>query len=147
MQDKMLIEMLMAVIGTIAFSSHFGVRKNHYLLCGINGGIAQIVLSACVYWGITRPVATFISAIILTVMSRIFAGRSQAPTTIYLYTGIFVLVPGSGIYAIASNLFLETVPENLMSAATTLKIAVAIAIGIGMGYMIPAKILGWGRPR
>lgn len=145
MNEKWLIEILMATIGTIAFSSHFGVTRNHYPLCGLNGGFAYIVLSSCVYFGITRPVATFISAVGLTVMSRILAARSRAPTTIFLYTGIFVLVPGSGIYGIACSLFLETVPPNIMSASQTIKIAVAIAIGIGVAYMIPAKLLGWGR--
>lgn len=138
-----LIEFPLAFAGTVSFSILFGVPKRHYLPCGLNGGLAWIIYRLVSSQTFGTWAATFLAAVVLSTMSRFLAVRFRAPTVIFLYGGIFTLVPGGGIYAIAYNLFLGSAPVNLMPASDTLMTAVAITLGIGISSMIPAKWLGW----
>jgi len=145
MFKELVIETPLAIIGTIGFSILFGVSPRHYLPCGLNGGFSWVVYRISIALNLTAPIATFAAALALTTMSRALAVHFKAPTVIFLYGGVFTLVPGAGIYAIAYNLFLGSTLEGFMTAADTVKTAVAIALGIGVSYMIPSKVFGWGK--
>lgn len=144
---ELLIELPLAVIGTIGFSILFGAPPRHYLPCGLNGGLSWLVYRIAIAFSLSVPLATFAAAIALTTTSRALAVYFKAPTVIFLYGGIFTLVPGAGLYAIAYQLFVGTALEGFMTAAETVKTAVAIALGIGVAYMIPAKVFGWGKQK
>ena len=143
MLKELMIEIPLAVIGTIGFTILFGVSPRHYLPCGLNGGFSWLVYRIAAAFALTAPVATFAAALALTTASRALAARLKAPAVIFLYGGVFTLVPGAGIYAIAYKIFLGSVPDGFMTASDTVKTAVAIALGIGVSYMIPPKVFGW----
>ena len=99
----MILELIAAFVGTVSFSIIFKVTKNHCVYCGLTGAFAwlvyKIVLSLCT----STIAATFLSCFALTVMARFLSVKRKAPTTIFLLTGIFVLVPGAGMYYTTFN--------------------------------------------
>ena len=95
---KLLIEVLAAAIGTAAFSVLFQVRPKHYVFCALAGGIAWFAYRVITALSGSVFLATFLSALILTLCCRWFATLRHAPTLVFLLCGIFPLVPGSAIY-------------------------------------------------
>ena len=72
----------------------FMCRKNIILLRLIGGCgwvCYEILLNVC-----SAPVATFFANTVVVLLSRFFAVRKQCPVTLFLVSGIFPLVPGSG---------------------------------------------------
>ena len=117
------LQIIMAFTGTVAFSVLFSVPKRHYLSCGLTGSVGWAVY---------------------LMISRVFLSvKYKAPTIVFLLCGIFTLVPGAGIYYTAYYLFTGAEQEAMMKGIETFKLAVAIALGIGVSYSIPAKVYGW----
>lgn len=132
-----------AILGTVAFSVLFGVSSRHYVACGIVGGVGWLTFCLAQLAGCPAALSTFIATVALGTLSRAVAARFRAPTTVFLISGIFTLVPGAGIYYTAYELFVDSMPNATHNMATTFQTAIAITLGIGVSYLIPMKWLGW----
>lgn len=139
------IQILMAFGGTVAFSVLFSVSPRHYVKCGLVGAAGWSMYLLVQFLSNSDMFATFIAAAFLTVLSRILAVREKTPTIVFLVTGIFTLVPGSGIFYTAYYLFLGNQALTVNYGLDTLKTSIAIALGIGLSYSIPARFYGWKR--
>ena len=103
---SVLMQVIGATIGTIAFSLLYGVPKKYYPCCGIVGGVGWLVyLMAKSIFG--TALGAFFSAIAIVLLSRLFAVRKHCPVTIFLIAGIFPLVPGAGICMTSYYIVLE----------------------------------------
>lgn len=142
---QLILEVLVAAVGTVAFSVLFQVTPRHFGYCGLVGGVGWLVyrLVDCA-WG-SSLLATFLATLVLTACSRWFSTLRRTPTIIFLVCGIFTLVPGAAIYNTAYYIFMDQAAQAAEAAATTLKIAVAIALGILAAYSLPARLFGWRR--
>lgn len=137
------IQIFVAFTGTMAFSVLFSVAKRHYIQCGIVGAVGWAVYLFIQVQTGSAMGAIFASATVLTILSRFLSVRLKTPTLVFLLTGIFTLVPGSGIFYTAYYLFFKDSHMALSYGFSTLQSAIAIALGIGVGYSIPAKLYGW----
>ena len=137
------LQIIMAFTGTVAFSVLFSVPKRHYLSCGLTGSVGWAVYLMISRVFHTPIVATFAASMVLSAMARFLSVKYKAPTIVFLLCGIFTLVPGAGIYYTAYYLFTGAEQEAMMKGTETFKLAVAIALGIGVSYSIPAKVYGW----
>jgi len=137
----MIIQTLVAFIATISFSILFSVPKKHYFFCGVTGAMAWLCYLVMVSNDFSPVFATFAAAILLTVISRVFAIRHRVPVTVYLTAGIFPLVPGAGIYYTTYYLIMNQPGQATEAGIETIKIAVAIALGIMAVFAIPQKLL------
>lgn len=140
---EMLIQTIVAFVGTASFSILFGVSSRHYAACGFTGGIGWLVYLLMQQVGCTPIMATFFATVVLSLFSRTIAARLRTPATLFLLCGIFTLVPGAGIYYTAYYLFIGDEVASLLKGAETLQLAVAITLGIGVSYSIPARFFGW----
>lgn len=140
---EILLQLLAAYIGTVAFSILFSVPKEYHFDCGATGsigwGVYLVISRTCQ----TPVIATFFASMVLTMLARFQAVKCQAPTTVFLLSGIFTLVPGAGIYYTAANFFTGDGQAALNSGIDTIKLAVAIGLGIGAAYSFPARMFGW----
>ena len=59
------------------------------------------------------------------------------PSTVFLITGIFTLVPVSGIYYTSYYLIMNELEQCAAKGMETFKIAGAIVLGIIFGLMLP----------
>lgn len=145
MNLNLLFEVLVAAVGTIAFSVLFQVNPRHHFFCGLVGGIGWLVYCLVTDASGSPVFATFVATLVLTACSRWFSTLRHTPTIVFLVCGIFTLVPGAAIYYSAYYLFLNEGVETAYYAGMTLKLAVAIALGILVAYSLPAKLFGWRR--
>lgn len=137
------VQILVAFTGTMAFSVLFSVSPRHYVQCGLVGAAGWAVYLLVLVLSASPMGATFASATALTILSRFLSVRLKTPTLVFLLTGIFTLVPGSGIFYTAYYLFAGDMQMTVSYGFGTFQTAVAIALGIGVGYSIPAKLYGW----
>lgn len=143
--STLLIEVLVAAVGTIAFSVLFQVNPKHHFFCGLVGGIGWLIYRLVTLATGSPILATFVATLVLGACSRWFSTLRRTPTIVFLVCGIFTLVPGAAIYYCAYHLFLNEGAETAYYAGMTLKLAVAIALGILVAYSLPARLFGWHR--
>lgn len=137
----MIIQTVVAFLGTISFCILFSVPKKQYIYCGFTGAIAWLCYLLLVSLQLSPVIATFIAAIILTSFSRIFAIRRKVPVTVFLTAGIFPLVPGAGIYYTTYNMIMNQPSQAANKGIETIKLAIAIALGIMSVFAIPKKLM------
>lgn len=139
----MLIQLLMAFIVTLSFAVIFSVPPKEYVFSGLTGAIgwgAYLIFINVLNSGVF---ATLIAAIIITLISRIFAVNRKLPVIVFLISGIFPLVPGAGIYYTAFHIFSNEINIAVSKGIETISIALAIAFGIMIVFMIPQKYFIW----
>ncbi len=130
---------LFAGVGTFCFAVLFCVPKRHYFACACNGALA---LAAYRLMLVVQPdvvVATLVAALPLTIAARVFAVYQKAPITVFLFCGIFPLVPGANLYYTAYYFMHGENALCLAEGIQTLKIAIALAISISIVLAIKVK--------
>lgn len=138
----LLLEVLAAAIGTVAFSAIFGVPAKFYSYCGLIGGIGWAV------YGLIIPnesvvAASFCATFVVVFLSRLAAVWKHCPVSIFLVSGIFPLVPGASVYWTAYYLVTDQVMLGLEKGYLAVKVAFAIVLGIICVFEIPQKFFKW----
>lgn len=141
----LVLQIIAAMAGTIAFSVLFFVPRQYYLYCGMIGAAGWAVYS------ISLPlcgaaIASLLATMAIVLLSRFTAIWKQCPVTVFLIAGIFPLVPGTGIYWTAYYIVTNQLRLAVGTGYEAVKCAVAIVLGIVFIFEIPQslfmKILG-----
>lgn len=134
----MVIGVICAFIGTIAFSHLFNVHSKHYFFCGLVGAVGY--LCYCLLdLRVATGFATFVATMVVVLFSRILTVIRRCPITIFLVSGIFPLVPGASVYNTAYYFVMNNVDEAIVWGINSLKIAFAIVLGIVFVVSIPRQ--------
>lgn len=133
----MIVQLLVAVISTLAFAVLFHVPRQEYLYCAVNGGLGWMVYKFCLGCGIGVPVSSLWATLTLTLVARVLSALRKMPSTVFLLAGIFTLVPGSGVYYTAYYLIMNELSKCTAKGIETFKIAGAIVLGIIFGLALP----------
>lgn len=136
----MILQFILAMSATASFAVLFGVPKEQFAFSAISGGLGWISYLTLVSLGCGAATASLFAAFFLTIVSRAFAGFFKSPVTLYLVTGIFTLVPGSGIYYTSYYLIMNEMGLFAAKGIETFKIAGAISIGILFGFYLPQTL-------
>lgn len=137
----MIIQVIAAAVGTIAFALLFGVPRKYYMTCGVIGGTGWFLyLFMTKRMGMTAVEATFIATVIVVLMSRFSAVKERCPATIFSVPGIFPLIPGGGIYWTAHYIVLNQYNMAMESGIESVKAAFALVLGIIVVFELPQKI-------
>lgn len=139
------LQVLVAFGSTIAFAVIFHTPRNELLYTGLTGGAGWLVYLLARSSGSGVVAASFLAALALAWLSRVFSFARKAPVTVFLICGIFPLVPGAGIYYTGYSFFMGNDSGALEKGLETIKIAVAIALGIGIVQSLPPFL--FRRPR
>lgn len=120
------------------FGVIFRAVRRHALPCAVTGAVGWFAyLVGTRFLALSAPAATLLAALPLAAVSRWFAVRHNAPSTIFLLCGIIPLVPGAGIYHTISS-FLQNNRVLFSSyAADTVKIALGLVLGITLVLSLP----------
>ncbi|NLP34682.1 MAG: threonine/serine exporter [Clostridiales bacterium] len=141
---RILIQMIMAFLATLAFAVLFHVPKKEFFYCGITGAIGWFFYLLVRDYINSIILASFVASIVITVVSRFFAVNRKLPVTIFLISGILPLVPGAGIYYTAYYAFAHETTLAVAKGIEAFSIALAIAFGIMLIFFIPQKVFLWG---
>lgn len=138
----MMSQVLSAFLGVFSFAILFHAPRRSYLACAVCGAVA---------WGcylLAAPMglflATTLAAIVLTLLSRMLSIALKMPSTVFIVTGIFPLVPGAGIYHTAYALVSRNMETFTLRGMQTLALAGAIALGILIGMGFPKLLVELG---
>lgn len=134
----MIVNMVCAFIGTIAFSILYHVPSKYYKYCGFTGMVGSMSMYFCSDV-IKGPIATFLATMLVVLCSRIFAVWRKCPITVFLIAGIFPLVPGAAVYYTAYNFVMNDLSLALASGIYALKTAFAVVLGIVFIVSIPRQ--------
>lgn len=133
----MILEILAAMAGTVAFSVLFGVPRQYYPYCAVIGGAGWAVYGALASGG--TVMAALLATMAVVLLSRIVAVWKRCPVTVFLISGIFPLVPGASVYWTAYYLVTDQLSLAVGSGYAALKTAFAIVLGIVLVFEIPQK--------
>ena len=144
----MIGQVLAAVTGTIGFSVLYSVPRAYYPYCGFIGG-AGWFLYCLLIPNCSPPEATLLAAILVVLLSRLFAVKERCPVTIFLISGMFPLVPGGGIYWTAYYIVTGEMELAAEKGFTAVKVAVAIVLAIVFVFQLPQKLfqVRWGQKK
>lgn len=126
----MLVQVVAAAIGLIGFSILSGVPKKFLIYCSITGAMGWMVYLIGVRLTKDEIVSMFFAALVVSLLSHIFARIRKAPVTIFLIPGILPLVPGVGM---VRSIYYNIISNSEMSSynlSLTVQTAGAIAVAI-----------------
>lgn len=136
--SSLFIQALSACIGTVSFAILFGVPRNLYAVGGVIGTVVWLCyLVAFRYADTTAPVATLIAAFLVCILSRYAAVPFKTPGNVFVICGLFVLVPGAGLFWFMYYLLSGNLDMSWTTGFTAAKVAVAVVFGIILGMELP----------
>jgi len=142
----LLLQTILAFVGTIGFSIIFNVSRKELLLCGVAGASGWLVYQLITFASPGAIVAaTFFAASAVTCISRFVSTLRRMPATVYMIPGIIPLVPGIGIYYTMFFAVMGDYTEALLWGVHTLRIAGVIAVGLLVVLTLPRKMFMLGR--
>ncbi len=128
--SEVVLQVASAFIGVVAVAVLFQVPKKYLVLAGITGAggwLVELIMEEVTSGSIF---SSFLAALLVAVLSQIFARVSKAPVTLYLVTGILPLVPGVGMYRTVYYLLQSNRELTSYYFSYTLQIAGMIALAI-----------------
>lgn len=120
----------LSFVSSIGFAVMFRVRKNSLLLCGFTGAVGWCTYKALSESGLDLIFSNLFASILVSLLSEFFARVKKLPVTCFVIPGIFLLVPGYGIYLTMQYLIQDQYTEGMAKGVETLFVAGAIALGI-----------------
>lgn len=126
----MIVQILAAFIGTVAFSVVYNVSRYQLVFCGIVGAIGWFVYLLLFSVSKEMIFSSFIAAVVVSILSHTLAKVRKNPVTIYQIGGIFPLVPGAGMYKTLYFIVSEDYTQATYYLYQTLQIAGGIAAGM-----------------
>lgn len=133
------MQVLAAAAETFGFSVLFGVPRRYYARCALISALGWAVYLA-VMQRTGAPLGTFFAALVVALLSRLFAVRCRCPVTVFLISGVIPMVPGGGVYWTAYYLVMDQLQLASETGFHTLKIAVAIVLGIMLVFELPQSL-------
>ena len=131
-----------AFLGVFSFAILFHAPRRSYFACALCGAVAWASYLLAESLGLF--LATTLAAIVLTLLSRMLSVAMKMPSTVFIVTGIFPLVPGAGIYHTAYALVSHDMAAFTLRGMQTLALAGAIALGILIGMGFPKLLVELG---
>ena len=139
----MILKIIQATVGTVAFSILFSVPKKYYISCGLTGGAGWLVYSL-VCLKLSPATGALFATMVVILLSRVQAVVMKCPVTIFMIPGIFPLVPGAGIYWTSYYIVTEQLNLALQTGYEAVKTAVAIVLGIIFVFEVPQRVFSKG---
>lgn len=123
------LNVMCAIVSSIAFSIFFIVPKKAIVYCTITGTISWIVYFFCSkHFG--NAVSNLIASIVVGLFAEYFSVKLRLPSTVFLYIGIVMLVPGYRMYHTMEYFAKSEYLLALNSGISTVIHACSIAIGV-----------------
>jgi len=123
------LNVMCAIVSSIAFSIFFIVPKKAIVYCTITGTISWIVYYFCSkHFG--NAVSNLIASIVVGLFAEYFSVKIRLPSTVFLYIGIVMLVPGYRMYHTMEYFAKSEYLLALNSGISTVIHACSIAIGV-----------------
>lgn len=125
-----ILEFFVSTIAAIGFGLVFSIPLKILLVSGLNGGLGWLIYKIILNKFDSIYVATFVSALVIAVLSEILAKKLRYPASIFNFPGIINLCPGEAIYNTMYYFINGQREIAIASFYKALVIAGAIAFGV-----------------
>ena len=136
---KLIPELIAAFIGTVAFCALFHTPVKQYVLCGLTGALGWLVYALLILV-IPDTFACFFASLAISLSARVFAVWRQVPSNMFICSGIFPVIPGTGIYYTIYELMNGSGSAALSYGLGVFKMIAAIVLGIVCAFIIPNSV-------
>ncbi len=126
----MIFQTLAAIIGSLGFSIIFNIKGKNLIFAALGGGVSWLSYLIFLKIGLSGLLAMFLSSIIFSIYSEVFARILKTPVTTLVICCLIPLVPGAGMYNTMYAIVTGKTSEALNLALTTLASAGNLALGI-----------------
>lgn len=137
--SSLFIRTLSAGIGTVAFAMLYHAPSRYYWDLGCLGASTWLLYLLIYQATQLEPLAILLPAILVAFCSQILATRRKCPTTIFLSTSMFPLMPGLSIYRAIYFLITGADQLALTHMRSAFIAAFAIAVAISIAQALPLK--------
>lgn len=124
------IQFIYAFIATIGYAIFYQLPKKLLIYAGFTGAIGWIVYLALTNIGSSLAFANLTSAIIIAIMSELFARLSKNPVTMFVIPGILPITPGYSLYMTMYYFTQNNIEKAVEKGISTLTVAGSIAVGV-----------------
>lgn len=130
----MVTELLLVIAGGFAAITGFAILietpKKYVLQAGVAGAAGSGVYYFCVQRDLDAVLASFFSALVISLLAHTFARIFKAPVTVFLIAGILPTVPGAGMYRTVYYIIAGQRERSSYYLMQTIEIAGVIALAI-----------------
>lgn len=95
---RIVIQLLMAGIGSLGFSMLFNVRAKYLFLASVGGLISWAIYLLCDSFGLGLFLSSLTAAAFCQCYAEVFSRVCKAPKTIFSIAAVIPLIPGSSLY-------------------------------------------------
>lgn len=131
-----LIQLLAALLGSTGFGMLYNLHGKKLIFASVGGLLAWAIYLLINMFTPSPYICAFISSVILTLYSEIFARLHKVPVTIYLVTSAIPLIPGAGLYRSVRALLRMREDVFTQEGLYTLLFAACMSAGITLTTMI-----------
>ena len=131
------LNFIFAFLSTIGFSVYMNSPKEQLIPCGITGAVGWATYYISNLSIDNSIFANFLAALMVSIISEIFARKFKKPAILFIIPGILPLVPGLGLY----NTMLYLVQGNYGIAISKGMDVVLIAGAIAIAMLVTISIL------
>jgi uncharacterized membrane protein YjjB (DUF3815 family) len=138
---------LAAGIAALGFAILFNVPQRTLFPIGLLGSIGGLIKFGSMYFGTGIVFASFLSAIIIGLVSIRMAYSKDSPPLVFYIPSVIPLVPGFfiyrmmlGIMSLTSVSSTEVYLQNLINTVNNGTKAIFILISLGIGVAVPMLI-------
>lgn len=124
------IQVIGAFLAVVTIAVLNGVPKKYLIYSGTVGAAGWAVYLLMRYVDVNEAMAMFVAALVVAVVSHVYARVLKAPVTLFLVCGILPLVPGVAMYRVVYYLLISDTVTAGHYAVTTASVTGAIALAV-----------------
>ena len=126
----MISETLITFIATLGFGILFNIKGKKLFFAALGGAISWFTYLLGLHFYLTPLSALFISSIIFSLYSEIFARFLKTPVTTLVICSLIPLVPGGGMYYTMYEAITGNIMKSLETGISTLARSGTLALGV-----------------
>ncbi|MBE6047989.1 MAG: threonine/serine exporter [Clostridium sp.] len=126
----MFFQTLAAIIGSLGFGIIFNIKNKNLIFASLGGGVSWLSYLIFLNLGFSNLLAMFLSSIIFSIYSEVFARVLKTPVTTLVICCLIPLVPGAGMYNTMYAIVTGKTSEALSLGLATIASAGNLALGI-----------------
>lgn len=126
----MISETLITFIATLGFGILFNIRGKKLFFAALGGAISWFVYLLGLSFDLTTLSALFISSLVFSLYSEIFARILKTPVTTLVICALIPLVPGGGMYYTMYEAVTGNIMKSIEIGITTIASAGTLALGV-----------------
>ena len=126
----MILETIVSFIATFGFGIIFNIKGKKLFFASLGGGLSWFIYTLCLNRGLTEISSLFLSSIIFSTYSEIFARILKTPVTTLVVCALIPLVPGGGMYYTMFEAVTGDINKALELGLKTISSAGTLALGV-----------------